>query len=68
MPARTAAASSPLSSPPPSPRKRPAASTQWRAVADQIRPQVLKLPIIMEDAEPDVLVDASRFARKILNL
>jgi putative transposase len=31
-----------------------AASTQWRAVADQIRPKVPKLAI-MDDAEPDVL-------------
>ena len=32
-----------------------AASTQWRAVADQIRPKVPKLATIMDDAEPDVL-------------
>jgi len=32
-----------------------AASTQWRAVADQIRPKVPKLATIMEDAEEDVL-------------
>ena len=32
-----------------------AASTQWRAVADQIRPTVPKLAAIMDDAEPDVL-------------
>ena len=32
-----------------------AASTQWRAVADQIRPKVPKLPTIMDDAEHDVL-------------
>jgi putative transposase len=32
-----------------------AASTQWRAVADQIRPKVPKLAAIMDDAEPDVL-------------
>ena len=31
------------------------ASTQWRAVADQIRPKVPKLATIMDDAEPDVL-------------
>ena len=31
------------------------ASTQWRAVADQIRPKVPKLAAIMDDAEPDVL-------------
>lgn len=32
-----------------------AASVQWRAVADQIRPKVPKLATIMHDAEPDVL-------------
>lgn len=32
-----------------------AASVQWRAVADQIRPKVPKLETIMDDAEPDVL-------------
>ena len=32
-----------------------AASTQWRAVADQIRPKVPKLASIMDEAEPDVL-------------
>ncbi|MDO5759363.1 MAG: transposase, partial [Rhodobacterales bacterium] len=32
-----------------------AASTQWRAVADQIRPKVPKLANIMDDAEHDVL-------------
>jgi putative transposase len=32
-----------------------AASTQWRAGADQIRPKVPKLAAIMDDAEPDVL-------------
>src|SRR5215210_4468755 len=32
-----------------------AASTQWRAVADQIRPKVPKLAAIMDDAEHDVL-------------
>jgi transposase-like protein len=32
-----------------------AASTQWRAVADQIRPKVSKLAAIMDAAEPDVL-------------
>jgi transposase-like protein len=32
-----------------------AASTQWRAVADQIRPKVPKLAAIMDEAEPDVL-------------
>jgi transposase-like protein len=32
-----------------------AASIQWRAVADQIRPKVPKLATIMDDAENDVL-------------
>ncbi|CAM5339377.1 hypothetical protein ATER59S_01076 [Aquamicrobium terrae] len=32
-----------------------AASAQWRAVADQIRPKVPKLAAILDDAEPDVL-------------
>jgi len=32
-----------------------AAGTQWRAVADQIRPKLPKLATIMDDAEPDVL-------------
>ena len=30
-----------------------AASAQWRAVADQIRPKVPKLAAILDDAEPD---------------
>ena len=32
-----------------------AASTQWRAVADQFRPKVPKLATLMDDAEHDVL-------------
>ena len=32
-----------------------AASSQWRAVADQIRPRVPKLAAIMDEAEHDVL-------------
>ena len=32
-----------------------AASSQWRAVADQIRPKVPKLAAIMDEAEHDVL-------------
>ena len=55
MPARAAGASSPPSSPPPSPRKRPRPRTQWRGVADQIRPNVPKLAGIMDEAEKDVL-------------
>ena len=35
--------------------KAETASTQWRAVADQIRSKVPKLATIMDDAEPDVL-------------
>ena len=31
-----------------------AASTQWRAVADQIRSKVPKLAVILDEAEPDV--------------
>ncbi len=37
------------------PRDTGAASTRWRAVADQIRPKVPKLAAILDDAEPDVL-------------
>jgi putative transposase len=32
-----------------------AASKQWRAVADQLRPKLPKLAVLMDDAEPDVL-------------
>ena len=32
-----------------------AAGTQWRTVADQIRPKVPKLAILMDDAKHDVL-------------
>ena len=32
-----------------------AARTQWRLVADQLRPRVPKLAVLMDDAEPDVL-------------
>ena len=32
-----------------------AASTQWRKVADQLRPKLPKLAALMDDAEPDVL-------------
>ena len=32
-----------------------AASKQWRAVADQLRPKVPKLAALMDEAEPDVL-------------
>jgi transposase-like protein len=31
------------------------ASQQWRAIADQMRPKLLKLATQMDDAEPDVL-------------
>src|ERR1700730_5610076 len=54
MPASTAGASSLPSSPPPSPRKTLARS-QWRQVADQLRPKVAKLAILMDEAEADVL-------------
>ena len=33
-----------------------AARTQWRQVADQLRPKVPKLAALMDDAETDVLV------------
>lgn len=56
MPARAGGASSPPSS------RRPfaqddaaAASKQWRAVADQLRPKLPRLAVLMDDAEPDVL-------------
>jgi hypothetical protein len=32
-----------------------AAKTQWRRVADQLRPKVPKLATLMDEAEPDVL-------------
>lgn len=32
-----------------------AARTQWRLVADQLRPRVPKLAVLMDEAEPDVL-------------
>ena len=32
-----------------------AARTQWRLVADQLRPRVPKLAVMMDEAEPDVL-------------
>ena len=41
-----------------------AASIQWRAVADQIRPKVPKFATIMDDAEPAGLHDLPRGDRK----
>ena len=35
-----------------------AAQSQWRAVADQIRPKVPKLASIIDEAETDVLAIA----------
>jgi transposase-like protein len=32
-----------------------AASQQWRSVADQMRPKLPKLAVLMDEAEPDVL-------------
>ena len=32
-----------------------AASQQWRRVADQLRPKMQKLAVLMDEAEPDVL-------------
>jgi transposase-like protein len=56
MPAGTAAALSPPSFAAAFAQETAeAASAQWRAVADQIRPKVPKLAIIMDDAEEDVL-------------
>ena len=53
---RADAGSSRPSSPPPSRRTTPrAAKTQWRRVADQLRPKVHKLATLMDEAEPDVL-------------
>ena len=49
MPANRAAASLPPSSAPPSPR------TQWRQIADQLRPRVKTLAELMDEAESDVL-------------
>lgn len=55
MRARAAGGSSQPSSPPPSRRTPEAASVQWRAVADQIRPRVPKLAALLDAAEEDVL-------------
>ena len=55
MPASRAGASSPPSSPPPSPRRADSAKAQWRQVADQLRPKVPKLAVLMDEAEHDVL-------------
>jgi len=55
MPERAAGAWSPPSSPPPTQDTPGAASTQWRSVADQIRPKVPKLANLMDGAEEDVL-------------
>ena len=56
MPAARVGASSPPSSPPPSPRRTPnSAKVQWRQVADQLRPKVPKLAVLMDEAEHDVL-------------
>ncbi|MEQ1956109.1 IS256 family transposase [Mesorhizobium yinganensis] len=41
-----------------------AASTQWRAVADQIRPKVPRLTTIMDEAEHDVLAYYMTFPRE----
>jgi putative transposase len=41
-----------------------AASKQWRAVADQLRPKVPKLAALMDDAEADVLAFMS--SRRII--
>ncbi len=54
--ARAADAWSPLSSPPHSRKTAPgAAKTQWRRVADQLRPKLTRLAGFMDEAEADVL-------------
>ena len=35
--------------------EKSAASQQWRSVADQMRPKLPKLAVLMDEAEPDVL-------------
>ena len=56
MRAAKAAASSPPSSPRRSPRTMPkAARTQWRKIADQLRPKLPKLATFLDEAEADVL-------------
>src|SRR5438132_3038515 len=56
MPASRAGVSLPPSSPLPSLRKTPKmARSQWRQVADQLRPKVAKLAMLMDQAEADVL-------------
>jgi hypothetical protein len=56
MPAATAAASLPPSSPPHLPKWTPkAARAQWRKIADQLRPKLPKLASFMDQTEADVL-------------
>src|SRR5438270_13616347 len=56
MPASRAGASLPPSSPPPFAQEdAEMARAQWRQVADQLRPKVAKLAVLMDEAEADVL-------------
>ena len=55
MPAARAGASSPPSSPPPSPGGRRQREGPVAQVADQLRPKVPKLAVLMDEAEHDVL-------------
>src|SRR5512143_2911002 len=56
MPARAVAAWFRPSSPPPSAQNdADAARTQWRKVADQLRPTIRRLAEFMDEAETDVL-------------
>src|SRR3954451_15852223 len=56
MPARPSAEwSRPLSAQPFAQDDEASAKTQWRQVADQLRPRVPKLAAFMDDAEADVL-------------
>ena len=44
------------------------ATRQWRAVADQLRPKLPKLAVLMDGAEPDVLADKSFPAQHLTKL
>jgi transposase-like protein len=41
------------------------ARTQWRSVADQLRPKLPKLATLMDDAEPDVLAYTAQHRAKL---
>src|SRR5438270_10773023 len=55
MPVNRAAASSRPSAPPFAQDDAEAARSQWRQIADQLRPRVRKLAELMDEAESDVL-------------